>query len=117
MHMDQPVHVLEVIYLWRNIFSHGNVNPHTYRDYILDDYLLPCVEAIRDAFVLQNENTRQHRAYIVDSVQGTIQRMHWPAQSLDFNPIEHVWDPLGCQLAALNPSLRTLSTLPTALED
>ncbi|KFM62355.1 Transposable element Tcb1 transposase, partial [Stegodyphus mimosarum] len=42
--------------------------------------------------------------------------MEWPAQSLDLNPIKHIWDALGRCLAALNPPLQILATLVTALQ-
>ncbi|GFT62374.1 DDE_3 domain-containing protein [Trichonephila clavipes] len=32
--------------------------------------------------------------------------MDWPAYSPDLNPIEHVWDMLGRQIAARQPELR-----------
>ncbi|GFW08765.1 dna-mediated transposase [Trichonephila clavipes] len=51
----------------------------------------------------KDDNARPHRARLVENMleAETIQRMEWPACSLDLNPIEHVWDMLGRRIAAL----------------
>ncbi|GFU10632.1 transposable element Tcb2 transposase [Trichonephila clavipes] len=43
--------------------------------------------------------------------------MNWPAYSLDFNPIEHVWDMLGRRIAARQPPLTCIPELRRALLD
>ena len=102
-----------------HVFPRGNVNAHTHRDDILDAYVRPYVGAIGDAFVLQDDNSRPHRARIVYVYleQETIQRMQWPARSPVLNPVEHVWNALGRRISALNPPPRTLPTLSTALQE
>ncbi|GFU49748.1 hypothetical protein TNCV_2930321 [Trichonephila clavipes] len=48
-----------------------------------------------------------------------LERMEWPARSQDLNPIEHLWDYLGREFAALNKrfysvfGLRFLFRCPT----
>ncbi|GFU17220.1 DDE_3 domain-containing protein [Trichonephila clavipes] len=57
----------------------------------------PYAGAIGDSFVFQDDNTRPHRARLVENMleAETIQRMECPACSPDLNPWEHVWDMLG----------------------
>ncbi|GFW96503.1 transposable element Tc3 transposase [Trichonephila clavipes] len=57
-------------------------------------------------FMLMDDNIHPHCANIVDECLQLedITRMDWPAYSLDLNPIEHVWDMLGRQIAARQPS-------------
>ncbi|GFT81560.1 transposable element Tcb1 transposase [Trichonephila clavipes] len=51
-----------------------------------------------------------HRANLVEDFlfEEGIVRMEWPAYSPDMNPIEHVWDALGRQIAGLQPPPQTL---------
>ncbi|GFU26272.1 DUF5641 domain-containing protein, partial [Trichonephila clavipes] len=67
-----------------HVFYHGNVYAHTYRDDILDTYVCPYADATGDAFVLQDDNARPHRARIVDTYleQEAIQRVPGSRQPL-----------------------------------
>ncbi|GBN94740.1 hypothetical protein AVEN_160914-1 [Araneus ventricosus] len=40
----------------------------------------------------------------------------WPANSLDLNPIENLWDHLDWVVRAMDPQLRNLAQLAMALE-
>ena len=72
----------------------------------------PYAGAINDAFLLQDDNARPHRALIVDAYleQKTIHRMQWPARSQDLSPIQQVSDAVGRRIDTFNTPPRILAT-------
>ncbi|GFU66322.1 transposable element Tcb2 transposase [Trichonephila clavipes] len=92
---------------------------HIYRDVILEQHVRLFRVCMGAEFLFMDENARSHRAIIVDECLQSedISRMDWPAYSLDFNPIEHVWDKLGRRFAFRQPLPTFLSELRWALLD
>ncbi|GFT79114.1 transposable element Tc3 transposase [Trichonephila clavipes] len=66
-----------------------------------------------------DDNAPCHQAVLIDDFLETekIQRMSWPANSPDLNPIEHVWDMLGRQIAALSYPPSSVTELKIALQE
>ncbi|GFX94966.1 transposable element Tcb2 transposase [Trichonephila clavipes] len=99
------------------IIRDGPLNARRYRDEILRHIVAPYAAAIGDDFILLDDNSRPHRANLVEGFlfEKRIVRMEWPACSPDMNPIELVWNALGRRVAGRQPPTQTLQELERAL--
>ncbi|GFU27591.1 transposable element Tcb2 transposase [Trichonephila clavipes] len=102
-----------------HIFDAGSVNGTRY----CNEILLPYVRLFRGAmglqFLFMDDNAPCHRTVAAEQLLESedIERMDWPARSLDLNPIEHVWDFLGSRLATRTLPPVTIRELRLALQD
>ena len=90
----------------------GTMTGRIYQDSILEQHVHLFKGAMGAAFVFMNDNTRPHRANIVNEC---LQSEDMTAFSPGLNPIEHVWDMLGRRVAARQPPPTCVPELRRAL--
>ncbi|GFW98755.1 transposable element Tcb2 transposase [Trichonephila clavipes] len=72
-----------------HFFDTGSVTAQRYRDEVLELYVRLFRGAVGPDFIFMDDNAPCHRAVLIDDFHETenIQRMSWPANSPDLNPI------------------------------
>ena len=75
-----------------HFFDTGSVTGQRYRDEVLELYVRLFRGAVGPDFMFMDDNAPCYRTFLVDDFleTGNIQRMSWPANSPDLNPIKHV---------------------------
>ncbi|GFS72041.1 uncharacterized protein TNCV_2676881 [Trichonephila clavipes] len=85
-----------------HIFDAGSVNGTRYCNEILLPYVRLLEAPWVKQFLFMDDNAPCHRTVAAEQLLESedIERMNWPARSLDLNPFKHVWDFLGRRFLA-----------------
>ncbi|GFX13827.1 transposable element Tc3 transposase [Trichonephila clavipes] len=102
-----------------HFFDTGSVTAQRCRNELLEPYVCLFRGAVGPDFIFIDDNAPCHRAVLIDDFLETenIQWMAWPVNSPDLNPIEHVWDMLGRQIAAISHPPSSVTELKRALQE
>ncbi|GFT60483.1 transposable element Tcb2 transposase [Trichonephila clavipes] len=87
-----------------HFFDTGSVTAQRYRNELFKPNVRLFRGAVGPDFIFMDDNAPCHRAVLIDDFLETknIQRMSWPVNSPDLNPIEHVWDIIVRQIIAFS---------------
>ncbi|GFU57431.1 transposable element Tcb2 transposase [Trichonephila clavipes] len=102
-----------------HFFDTGSVTAQRYRDEVLEPYVRLFRGAVGSDFIFMDDNAPCHQAVLIDDFLETenIHRMSCPENYPDLNPIEHVWDMLGRQIAALSHPPNSVTELKRAFQE
>ncbi|KAK7110976.1 hypothetical protein V1264_014765 [Littorina saxatilis] len=78
---------------------------------ILQPLVVPALQAISPRAILQDDNAPPHHSAAVNTFIQLVNRMVWPANSPDQNPIEHMWDELCRRIQQHHPPPANLGQL------
>ncbi|GFX62937.1 DDE_3 domain-containing protein [Trichonephila clavipes] len=90
----------------------GTLKGKRYVDGILRPHVGPFVNGIPRA-IFQQDNARPHTARVAQDFLRHFQTLSWAARSLDWSPVEHVWDQLKRQMS----SCHSVHDLEYAVQD
>ncbi|GFU89495.1 transposable element Tc3 transposase [Trichonephila clavipes] len=101
-----------------HFFDTGSVTAQKYGDEVLEPYVRMFPGAVGPDFIFMDDNAPCHRAVLIDDFLQTenIQCMSWTVNSPDLNPIEHVWDMLGGQIANVSHPPISVTELKSSQE-
>ncbi|GFW94259.1 transposable element Tc3 transposase [Trichonephila clavipes] len=102
-----------------HFFDTAPMTAQRYIDEVLEPYVCLFRGVVGPDFIFMDDNAPCHRAVLIDDFLETenIQRLSWPVNSPNLNPIEHVWDMLGRQIAALSHPPSSVTELKRTLQE
>ena len=82
------------------IVVNGNINAQTYINDVLAVEALSFIQFHGPNVTFMNDNAFSYSAAITRQFLATnnVNVLDWPVNSPDFNPIEQVWEELGCRV-------------------
>ena len=101
------------------IVVNGNLTAQRYVDQILRPVLLQFLQMHPDLPTFQQDNARPHSARLTQEflAENNVNVMHWPANSPDLSPIEHLWDQLKTALSKRQPPSHNQQQLVVAVQE
>jgi len=96
-----------LVFVKKNWNKKGTLNSEGYIQHILP-HVLAHQQSLKKELIFIEDNSRVHssKATMAAEAALSIRRMWWPANSLDLNPIENVWQLIKYRLAQRYPKTK-----------